>query len=352
MSNSGINRQMSKRVKICLAIIAALIITIVLSRSLFSSNSPRTNQSFISSIPRRVASFVSTLFPKPTPTPAPIILITSTPSPTGITGTPTPTKKIAPAPTTKPTMTVSNTPVPTVKPTVKPSPVVSASCPTTSQQSYQSISASGGDNKLRPPLENHPEVNLRLRGFVEVNEGTNLISRNGSTYGLDNQMPPQISSLFGTEVPKIAKTYRIYEWDFQNNKSGAPQTATPAYPVHMLGLQATPGKPLLGLKAGRDIGGGNVFMVLYATKNDIMFTHSNGDNLDDGYLFYFLDICVDPNLLSAYQSNSANGRSQLPVIAPGQIFGYAGNTDVKIVVRDTMSFMDTRYKEDWWFYGQ
>lgn len=271
------------------------------------------------------------------------ILITEKPFPTlttQVSKTPSPTAKL--------------TIKPTAKLTPKPTPTIAsfAECPTTSNQTYQSMTAerSNADMPINGPVENSPEINLRLRGFTQVNEGTNLISRNGNNYGLDPIMPPQISSLYGGPIPQIIKTYRIYEWDFQNNKTGAPQTATPNYPVHMLGLSATPGQALVGLKAGRDIGGGNVFMVLYATKNDITFTHSPSDTLLGDYLFYFLDICVDPNLLAKYQTDNAQGRNELPVIATGQVFGYAGNSDVKVVVRDTMSFMDTRYKEDWWFY--
>jgi len=236
-------------------------------------------------------------------------------------------------------------------PTAPPTKPVSAACPTASGNSYTSIRTDHSEGTLDAPLSNHPEINLRLRGFTEVAEGHGLISRHDN-YGLDDKMPPQISSLYGGPVPAIAKTYRIYEWDFDNHKSGAPKTATPNFPVHMLGLAATPGQKLLGLKAGRDIGGGHVFMVLYATNTDVVFTHSNSDALMGGYLFYFLDICVDPSLKAAYERGNAGGRSELPVVAPGQVFGTAGASDVKIVVRDTMSFMDTRYREDWWSYGQ
>ncbi|MDO8610188.1 MAG: hypothetical protein Q7R95_06560, partial [bacterium] len=150
--------------------------------------------------------------------------------------------------------------------------------------------------------------------------------------------------------PQIAKTYIVYGWNFDSNKSAAPDPATPNYKVTMIGLQNNPGQKLVGLQAGRDIGGGNVFMVLYATNKDIVFTHSPSDTLLGGYLFFFLDICVDPNLLSAYQQANASGRNNLPVISPGQVFGTAGQSDIKVVVRDTMSFMDTRYNEDWWDY--
>ncbi len=338
---------MSKEsLKIIIALVVALLLTQLLSR-FFLANSPRFNRFYLAGLFAR----------KPTPL-------------SGVTGPlsgptpeepPTPTiLAVVPTATIIPTKTIATRITPTVyiKPTIKPtlsptSPPSFSGCPAISTQSYRSIRTdhTPGDGLFGDPATS-PEINVRLRGWTQVNEGTGLISRNGSTYGLDPVMPPQISSLYGGPVPQIVKTYRVYEWDFDNHRSGAPATATPAYPVHMLGLQATPGQPLLGLKAGRDIGGGNVFMVLYATPTDITFSHSNGDTLLGGYLFFFEDICVDPNLLAKYNENNAAGRNELPVIATGQVFGYAGNTDVKSVVRDTMSFMDTRYKEDWWFYGQ
>ncbi len=252
-------------------------------------------------------------------------------------------------------LVLSDKNLPTLAPQNQPTPTPgdggNLNCPTTSTQTYSSLRVGiYNHNKLKPPLENHPEVNLRLRGWGEVNESKELQSRNGNWDGLDDKMPPQFSSLYNGPVPQIAKTYVVYEWDFENNKSLAPQVATPNFKVHMIGFSANEGQALHGLKAGRTIDGTNVFLVLYATKNDILFTHSNEDNIEDGYLFYFVDFCVDPNLLAQYNSDSAGGRRQLPVIRTGQVFGYAGNTDPKAAVRDSFSFVDPRAKEDWWFY--
>ncbi|MBI5452143.1 hypothetical protein HY945_01660 [Candidatus Gottesmanbacteria bacterium] len=225
-------------------------------------------------------------------------------------------------------------------------PLASSSCPTTSNQTYASLSQ---NRKLDFDPTTNPETNLYMRGWYEVNEGRELVSRRGDNYGLDPNMPPQISTLFTNHYPKIIKTYRINAWDYDNHHNIPGESATPAYAVHMLGLEAVPGEPLIGLKAGRTIDGTNVFHVQYATKNSILFIHSAGE--DDGYPYFFLDICVDPNLLAAYERDNANGRNQLPVIATGQVFGYAASNEVKYVIRDTGSFMDTRYKEDWWEYG-
>ncbi|MBI3366827.1 hypothetical protein HY041_04345 [Candidatus Roizmanbacteria bacterium] len=354
--------------KIIGALVIAFTITFLLTRTFFVTNTPRPNKKLITSIPARFISFIKTLsISQKKPTPVVEIQTIPSPPPNENQNSITPTVKLSLSLSKSPTPFSQSTHSPTISsptkiptliikpPSIKPSFTPASNggtCPTTSNQNYSSMPAEHNPSDLLiGPADQSPEINLRLRGFVEVNEGTGFIGRNGSTYGLDDQMPPQISSLFGGVSPKIIKTYRVYDWDFDNKKSLAPQTASQNYKVHMLGLQGTPRQPLLGLKAGRSIGGGNVFMTLYATKTDIAFTHSPSDTLMGGYLFFFLDICVDPNLLAAYESANASGRSQLPVIATGQTFGYASNSDIKVVVRDTMSFMDTRYNEDWWTYG-
>jgi len=293
-----------KNIKIIIAILGSLFITLFLTNTVFLFNSPKANRFFFLSLFKKITS-------KPTPTLRPVALIKPSVSPTPQRSiAPTiilPTKKMIPipskTPTPKPTLKLI---MPTVVPTLRP-----VNCPTTSSQGYNSIRAErSNDDLIFGDPATSPEINLRLRGFGPVNEGTNFISRNGSTYGLDDQMPPQISSLFGGPVPQIIKTYVVYEWDFDNGKSNAPNPATPNYKVHVLGLSASPGQKLVGLKAGRQIDpAGDVFMVLYATQNDIVFTHSNSDTLMGGYLFYLLDICVDSNLLKAYQQANSGGRN-------------------------------------------
>lgn len=231
----------------------------------------------------------------------------------------------------------------------KVNPQQQSSCPASSNQTYSHQSLNPNKpNKMKFDPAKNPETNINLRGWYEVNEGRNLISRNGDNYGLDPNMPPQISTLFTGHYPNIIKTYRVNAWDYENSHNLPGESATPNFAVHMLGLEAVPGEPLVGLKAGS-------FLVRYATKNYILMTNGDEDEWDEdddgGYPFYFLDICVDPNLLAAYEADNAGGRNQLPRISEGKIFGYAMTNEVKFVIRDTFSFMDERYKEDWWEYG-
>lgn len=356
------DNQKIQKVKIFLALLIAFFLTQFLAGHFFFLNSPRINSTYLKSLFAKKPTPTQIPTPFPTPTSTEIFHPTIILQPTkAITNYPSqiPTQTVeAETPTPTPTIIYYNnptfTPFPTATRIPTPAPTRLVACPTNSNRSYGSLSVDTNDpNKLSTQPQYSPDVNLYLRGFTPVNQNPMLISRNGNPYGLDDRMPPQISSLYGGPIPQISKTYQIYEWDFQHNKSLAPQVATPNMPVHMLGLAANPGQPLYGLRAGRTIDAtGDVFLVLYATKNYVLFTHSGSDNLFDGYLFYFLDICVDPNLLGLYNQDNAGGRRQLPVISTGQVFGYAASSEVKIVVRDTLSFMDTRVKEDWWFWGQ
>lgn len=364
------NRQ---NAKIALALSIAFFVVILL-RNIFIGNTPVVNTFYVVSLPGRTASLVASLMPdirlveptatlvsrkdveftevSPVPTTVSNVSVTDAPN-----STPIPTISSAKTPTTNPRTRTTPTPTrrataaPTRTPTRTPTSPPLTNCPATSSNVYTSMNVANPGG-LTGDLTKHPEVNLYLRGFGENNESKDLQGRHGNDYGLDHTKPPQISTLYGGEVPTIIKTYDIYEWDFQNNRSLKPQRASPNFAVHMIGLNAGKGRQLRGLEAGREIGGGNVFAVLYVTKNDILFTHSASNNLEDGYLFYFVDICVDPNLIAEYEKDSAAGKRQLPVIAPGQVFGTASDKDVKIAIRDSWSFVDPRAREDWWFYGQ
>lgn len=346
-------------VRAIIALIVALAISVIVSNRLFVMNTPQINNSFIATLPRSTSLLIASLFetkvtPSPIPlSPTPVVPSTTpVPSPTSI-----PPTKPAPTLFRAPTRLPTKIPTPTKIPPTPTKPVFAGTCPTTSTQTYTTIRQNpNSPQRLKFNIATSPETNVALRGYFEVQESTSLVSRNGDMSGLDPNMPPQISTLFTNHYPKIAKTYRINNWNYEANKPIPGESATPAWKVHIIGMQATPGEPLVGLKAGRTVDGSHVFLVMYAEKNFIMLVHSNEDTWDEygpsGYPFYFMEICVDPNLLALYQKTNAEGRNELPGVAMGQVFGYAKTNEVKMTLRDTMSFMDPRYKEDWWEYGK
>lgn len=225
-------------------------------------------------------------------------------------------------------------------------------CPSSSNQTYESIRPDTPPHRKLSSPESNPQINFSLHEWTEVNEAKEPVNYGGET---DPNPPPSIGSIFAGRYPEIVKTYAIYHQKPQTEYDFCISTAPPGSfcpKVTLIGLGATPGEPLLGLAAGRKISGENTLMVLYADQNTITFTHSTGDTWPaDGYPFYIHDICVDPNLLATYQKNNSDGRGVLPAVKAGQIFGYAKNTDVKVTVRDTDQWMDPRAKKDWWQFG-
>lgn len=220
-------------------------------------------------------------------------------------------------------------------------------CPASSSQSYTTLTT----YRPRPNPESNPELNLSMRSYTEVNQKAELIFYGGDT---DPVMPPNFGTLFPNRLPSMIKSYSVYSWDYANNRRGTGIETN--WPVNLIGLYTNPGEPIVGPTAGRDIGGGHVLMVLYATENLIVFTHSYADLFTndqgnwqaDGYLIYVDDICVDRNLLNIYQQQNAAGRGSLPVIATGQVFGYGKGVDIKVGIRDSMDWMDPRSQKDWW----
>lgn len=223
----------------------------------------------------------------------------------------------------------------------QPQPLDSSACPNTSTQSYSSLRVSS-DSPRPGNAAQSPEINLALRGYEEVNQKLGLVDYGGDT---DPIMPPSIGTMFN-HIPAIVKTYQVHQWDWANNRR-SPELES-HYPVNLIGIATAIGEPLVGPKAGRQIGGGNVLMLIFATPTSATFVHGEGDNVGDGYFIHIDNFCVDPNLLTKYQSEDSAGRGSLPVIRTGQVFGYGNGSDVRIAIRDSGDWMDPRSKKDWW----
>ncbi len=330
-----------EKLKIPLALGTALVVTFFLSNTLFIGDSPNTNRFFIST-------FLSSIIPKlsphqavPTPinfdqVPTSIPITTSLSLPTNI---PVPTKKRA-----LPILIPTINPSPTAKktsPTSTPTPK-SIACPKTSSQNYQTVQTNS-DYTLGSPAETHPEINLGLRGYVEVNEKTDTVHYGGDT----DPQALKINSIFTDgRKPKVAKTYKVHAWDYANNRRS--NDAENAWPVSLIGLASTPGESIVVPPSGRSISGDLELMVLYADENRVTFTNSVGDNWTDGYILHVEDICTDPDLISAYQNANASGRGSLPALPRGQVFAIAKGSEVKVAIRDSGQFMDPRSDKDWW----
>jgi hypothetical protein len=230
---------------------------------------------------------------------------------------------------------------PTATPTNTPSPTPEPNCPATGQR-YDLIPATGG--APNPPADVNPDLNLTIRGWVTVNELKGLVDYNGGT----DPAAPQLYSMFADDrTPGFTSTHRVYDWDWANNRRGSILTL---WPVTLLGMATTPGETLRAPRRnGSDIYQGTYYaLVVYAEKYRISLHYARNDYIAPGYGLHVENICVDPNLLAAYQSANASGRGSLPALRNNQPMGTAHSGEVLAAVRDTGTFMDPRSRKDWW----
>ncbi|MCX7840399.1 MAG: hypothetical protein N2559_13250 [Anaerolineae bacterium] len=196
-----------------------------------------------------------------------------------------------------------------------------------------------------PPAAVHPDLNLGLRGYALTSGTLGLVNYDGHA----DPSAPQLYTLFGdNRVPSFSAVYRVYEWDWVNNRRGAWIDDPP---VTLAGMVVVPNEIIRVPSSGHDIGlmtSGYEVMVLYATPNRITLKYTREDNVVNGYTIHIENICVEPNLLALYDAMNAAGRARLPALYAGQGIGRAIGTEIGVAIRDTGTFMDPRSRKDWW----
>ena len=192
------------------------------------------------------------------------------------------------------------------------------------------------------PAAKHPDLNLALRGYAQANAPAAYIWINGPT----DPGAPLLSTLFApARQPNIESAARVYDWDWAQNRRGAP-IADP--PVTLITLDARPRELLYLPDSGYDLGQGYEALVLYAEHHRITLKYTREDNVVWGYTLHLESVCVDPNLVALYQRLDRAGREHLPALQAGQPFARALDRPLAIAIRDTGKFMDPRSIKDWW----
>jgi len=201
-----------------------------------------------------------------------------------------------------------------------------------------------------PIPENHPDINLTIRGHVPTT---------GAKYPLvlgevGDPKAPQIWKIL-RQRPSIVSLYRINSWNWTTNKRG-PAMPLPDDPgasfkqVQMVGFATTVGEEIYVPQSGYKIGGEYQVMVIFADDNSITIKYGREDNIGIkfGYAIQIEEIDVDPNLFALYRELNETGRKELPSLFGGQVLGTAKNTEIRVAIRDTGDFLDPRSKLDWW----
>ncbi len=213
-------------------------------------------------------------------------------------------------------------------------------CGSTGEETYGLLSINGSPSDR--PAEQHPDLNLALRGYERTNEPATLVNYGGGT----DQNAPQLYRLFADQrIPAFSATYQVYDWDWNCDCRGSLITT---WPVTLLGMRTTPGETIHLPGRGVSIGSGYEALVLYATESRLTIKYTREDNVVSGYTLHLEDLCVDANLLALYQSANSAGRRSLPALRAGQMVGRARGTEIKVAIRDNGSFMDPRSAKDWW----
>ena len=208
--------------------------------------------------------------------------------------------------------------------------------------SYEVIPVPGPHPSI--PASQHPDLNLAVRGYiVNPNAYLGLVDYGGGS----DPAAPQLYGLFSDErVPEFVRGYRVYDWDWDNNRRGEPITT---WDVTLLGMRTTPGELIYLPYFGLDIYQGRFHaLVLYAEETRLTLVNMRQDTVAYGYALHLEDICVDPNLVALYREWDARGRDYLPALSNRQPFATASGNEIKVAVRDTGSFMDPRSRKDWW----
>ncbi len=191
------------------------------------------------------------------------------------------------------------------------------------------------------PAEQHPDLNLAVRGYSQITGQTlGLINVGGAT----DPGAPQLDGILNRGVPTFIRTYRVHQAPWEPNP-GAP---IPNPSVTLLGFQVTPSELVRVPSSGYDIGGGFEVRVLYAAASRITFVYTTRDDVVEGYTIQIENVCVDPALVSLYNQLNAAGRNNMPALIAGQPFGTTSGTELLVAIRDQGAYLDPRVRKDWW----
>jgi len=193
-----------------------------------------------------------------------------------------------------------------------------------------------------PPAEQHPDLNLALRGYEITSAYRGLVDYGGWS----DPLAPQLYTLFADQrVPTFPSVSQVYDWDWDCNCRGDLLTE---WPVTLAGMAVAPGEVLAVPDSGYDIGDGYEALVLYASDTRITLKYTRDDNVVYGFTIHIENVCVEPSLRALYRAWNDAGRGELPALRGSQPFGRARGGEIGVAVRDAGSFLDPRSRKDWW----
>ena len=213
-------------------------------------------------------------------------------------------------------------------------------CQAIAGEEYATLDVYGPPTK--PPAEDHPDLNLALRGYRMTDANLGLVD-----YGQgDDPGAPQLHGLFADgRLPAFTTGYQVYDWDWVRNRRGS---LLARYRVTLAGLRVDPGETIHVPNSRYEIKAGYEVLVLYASEERITLKYTREDDVVYGYTLHMENVCVEPRLLALYRALDEAGRAELPALRAGQAFGRARGTEIGVAIRDTGRFLAPNSKGDWW----
>ena len=204
-------------------------------------------------------------------------------------------------------------------------------------------------------MEQHPDINLAIRGYEQISGNLNYIDdfHPAGSPLLDPNAPQLNTLLEGEARPNTTTLYQVNNWDWNNNTRGGPIERPIDLPGHLnfatlVGFATFAGQGVYVPVSGYDIGGGYEVSVLYATSSSIALKYTGEDDMAYGYGLHLENFDVNQEILDEYNRLNAEGRYELPALCAGKRIGSARDFEIRVAIRDTGSFMDPRWVNDWW----
>ncbi len=228
----------------------------------------------------------------------------------------------------------------------------SVGCPLTSTASFDLVPFVGPP--AGHPDRRHPDLKLDLRGYTVANASLDLVDYIGPA----ESGAPQLAGLFRPRRgPNFTVALQVNDWIWDpaqcdGNRAGCLGGPLTTWDVTLAGLAANSGEAVYIPARGPEIyGGGYKALVLYAEESRITLGYTREDTVANGYAVHIDNLCLDPNLLALYRSQTdAAGwhvTGHLPALRNNQPVGTAAGSQIFVAIRDRGSFMDPRAKE-WW----
>jgi hypothetical protein len=231
-----------------------------------------------------------------------------------------------------------------------------ASCGLVSSAQFDLIAIQGGYYKNNALTDENADLRLSVIGYSETPASQNatlgLVDYNGAA----DPNAPRLHGLFEpNRVPTLRKNYQRHDWNW--NEAGPPPYGSRGgvnaqWDVSAVDMAATVGEAIYTPERSvTNSGLGTVAMVLYADDDEVALTYGDQDKVDGGYVVYIANFCVDPNLVTLYQAQLANGKrasGRLPAVRNNERLGVAKQNFVTVAVRDQGPFLDPRSRKDWW----